>query len=446
MQPTRGSLTVARGTAERVSAKHSMTSSPATRRARRGAYVGLGLGLVALVAVVVGLPAPAGAQEAAVAAPVVPPIDLHGFVSEGGFVSTANNYIGESARGSLEFFEAGVNVSTEIAPRLRAGLQVFTRAQGSLRDEALRLDWAFLDYRWRPWLGFRAGVVRMPFGLYNEYSDIDSARLAILLPQSIYPVRNREALLAHTGLSLYGGIPLGAAGGLEYNAWLGTLNVPADALELNGASLHDVDTRYVTGAQVFWQPPVEGLRLGATFVRASIDFNLVIDPDQVAALVAAGLVPPDYDGRLTIVQRPAQFWILSAELAHEDWLFAAEYSRATKHQRTTLPDLLPTINEDAEHLYAMVTYRLTPRLDSGVYYSLSHPDASDRDGSDARFAEHFYAFQRDLAAMVRFDVNDHWLWKAEAHFIDGTADLLSAPNPDPTRYWGLFLVRTTVTF
>jgi hypothetical protein len=420
-----------------------MTSSPASSRGR---LVPFALGLGAVLAVHVACAARAEAQEEGVAAPVISPIDLHGFVSEGGFVSTANNYIGESARGSLEFFEAGLNVSTEVAPKLRAGLQVFTRAQGSLRDEAPRLDWAFIDYHWQPWLGFRAGVVRMPFGLYNEYSDIDAGRLAILLPQSIYPVRNREALLAHTGLSIYGEQRLGALGSLDYNAWLGTLNVPADALELNGASLDDVDTHYVTGAQLFWQPPVEGLRIGGTFVRASIDFNLTIDPDQVAALIAAGLVPADFDGRLTIVQRPAQFWIVSAELVRGDWLIAAEYSRATKHQRTTLPDLLPTIDEDAEHFYAMVTRRLGARLDTGLYYSVSHPDASDRDGSDARFAEHFYAFQRDLAAMVRFDVNDHWLWKAEAHFIDGTADLLSAPNPDPTRYWGLFLVRTTVTF
>jgi hypothetical protein len=376
----------------------------------------------------------------------LPAIDIHGFVSEGGFVSTANNYIGESTRGSLEFFEAGVNVSTEVADRLRVGLQLFSRDEGTLRDEAPRIDWAFLDYHWQPWLGLRAGVIKMPFGLYNEYADVDSARLPILLPQSIYPIRNREALLSHTGLALYGNQPIGALGELDYQAWLGTLTVPANALELNGASLDQVDTRYVTGAQLFWQPPVDGLRLGATFVRASIDFQLTIDPDQVAALIAAGLVPADYDGALTISQKPAQFWILSAEFIHEDWLFAAEYSRATKHQKTTLPDLLPTINEDAEHFYAMVTYRLTPSLETGVDCSVSHPDAHDRDGSDARFAEHFYAYQRDLAAMLRFDVDDHWLWKAEAHLIDGTADLLSAPNPHPERYWGLFLFRTTVTF
>jgi hypothetical protein len=51
-----------------------------------------------------------------------------------------------------------------------------------------------------------------------------------------------------------------------------------------------------------------------------------------------------------------------------------------------------------------------------------------------------------LAASLRFDVNDHWLWKLEGHFIDGAAELDSTYNPNPKRYWGMFLLRTTVTF
>ena len=73
-------------------------------------------------------------------------------------------------------------------------------------------------------------------------------------------------------------------------------------------------------------------------------------------------------------------------------------------------------------------------------------DANDRGGHDPKYAERFYAYQRDLAATLRFDVNDHWLWKLEGHFMDGTASLPQLANPHPERYWGLFLLRTTVTF
>jgi hypothetical protein len=95
----------------------------------------------------------------------------------------------------------------------------------------------------------------------------------------------------------------------------------------------------------------------------------------------------------------------------------------------------------------MVTFRPWARLELGAYYSVLHLDADDRTGSNQmKWAQKHFAYQRDLAATVRLDVNDHWLWKLEGHFIDGTADLPPAANPSPERYWGLFLLKTTVTF
>jgi hypothetical protein len=152
-------------------------------------------------------------------------VDIHGFVSGGGLVTTSNDYIGDSSRGSVELFESGINFSTQATERLHMGLQVFTRDVGALRD-APGLDWAFLDYRWRPYLGLRCGVIKMPFGLYNEYVDIDSARVPVLLPQGVYPLRNRDVLLSHTGVSLYGEQRLGGAGSLEYQAGWGRSRFP----------------------------------------------------------------------------------------------------------------------------------------------------------------------------------------------------------------------------
>ncbi|HEY0479151.1 MAG TPA: hypothetical protein VGD37_16650 [Kofleriaceae bacterium] len=392
------------------------------------------------------------AQDPPAGAPAPPPpravlsprVEIHGFVSEGAFVETANDYFGSTSRAGLELFEAGINLSTEVTDRLRAGLQLFTRDLGSIRDPSPRLDWAFLDYRWRRWLGVRAGIVKMPFGLYNEYADIDAARLPILLPSSVYPIRDRDVLLSHTGFGLYGSYTLGRGGELEYQAWLGTLTIPRTALQLTGgASLDSVNTRYVTGGQLFWRPPIDGLRLGATFVRASIDFHVGLDAALVAALVAAGLAPMGYDGKLLIAQRPVRFLVGSVEYIHGDWLFAAEYSRWLTHQRSSLPALSPMFDRDSEKLYAMATYRVAPALEAGGYYSVFHLDVDDM---PVAHPGPFDGFQRDLAATLRLDVNDHWLWKLEAHFMDGTASLPSEFNSHPDRYWGMFLLRTTVTF
>lgn len=395
-------------------------------------------------------PAPPVRVDGDPVAPVAPglvsrKVDIHGFVSEGGFLTTANEYIGASSHGSLKLAEVGLGISTELTDRLRVGAQLFARDFGTLED-APRFDWAFLDYRWKSWLGIRAGIIRMPFGLYNEYSDVDSARVPILLPQSVYSFRNRDILLSHRGFAVYGNRALGPAGGIEYQAWLGTLDIPDNALVVNGGTVDRINTKYVTGAQAFWQAPLDGLRIGATALRASIDFEVTLAPATTAALIMAGRVPADYKGAVTLSVRPETLVIGSAEYLHEAWSFAAEYARGFRHQRTSLPALIPTFDQDREAFYGMASYRPSAHLEVGGYYSVFHLDAHDRHGRDPKYAEPFLAFQRDLAATVRIDVNDRWLWKLEAHLMDGAADLEVAANPQPERYWGLFMLRTTVTF
>lgn len=397
---------------------------------------------LAAVAVVLLAGAPARADDPEHA------IQIHGFVSEGGFLSTDNDYIGSSSRGSLEFFEAGINASTEVADRLRAGIQFFGRDVGTFRDLPPRLDWAFLDYRWRDWLGLRAGIIKMPFGLYNEYADVDSARTSILMPQSVYAVRNRSALLAQTGFALYGFRDLGRDGGsLDYQVWLGTLNIPDNALELAGAHLDNIDTKYVTGGQLFWRTPLDGLKVGATYLRTSIDFKLTLDPDTIANLAMQGLLDPAFDGKLAIYQHPDQLAIASAEYTREDWQFAAEYMRSYTHTSSTVPTLLPSSDAVSEHFYVLATHRLCRCAELGAYYSVFYANADDRHGNNKMaFPVSFQAWQRDAALTLRYDMNDRWLWKVEGHFIDGAADLDRGMNPNPTRYWGLFLFKTTVTF
>jgi hypothetical protein len=266
------------------------------------------------------------------------------------------------------------------------------------------------------------------------------------MPQGIYPLRNREALLSHRGFAIYGAKELGGAGALDYQAWLGSLSVPADALTLSGATFERADTKYVTGAQVFWRTPLAGLRVGGTFLRTSIDFHVRLPAETVQQLIALGAVPADYDGALVVSQRPVQLGIASVEYIHGDTLIAAEYSRSVTRQRTTLPALIPTVEKEPESFYVLVTHRPCERFEFGGYYSVDHVDVHDRKGHGMQFAKPYLAYQRDLAVTLRYDVNDAWLWKLEGHFMDGAAALDAALNPNPKRYWGLFLLRTTVSF
>jgi hypothetical protein len=187
--------------------------------------------------------------------------------------------------------------------------------------------------------------------------------------------------------------------------------------------------------------------VGGTYLRASLDFHLTLDSGNTQQLIAAGLVPAGYNGALVLSQNPTAIWVLSAEYIFSDWLFAFEYSRWKKHQTSSLPVLLPTLDEDSERFYGMVNYRLTRHFELGAYYAVTHIDADDRAGHGESYAgKRITAFQRDLAGTLRIDVNDYWLWKLEAHLIDGVAELQASQNPNPTRLWGMFLLRTTVTF
>ncbi|HEY0707179.1 MAG TPA: hypothetical protein VGG33_10290, partial [Polyangia bacterium] len=192
------------------------------------------------------------------------PLEFHGFVSQGFLKSTGNHYLARSKRGSFEFNEVGLNFTKVINDRLRTGLQLFARDVGEIGNYTARIDWFYLDYRIADWLGFRAGRTKLPFGLYNELSDIDSARVPALLPQSVYSIRNRDYLLAQTGAELYGWTPLGSFGALEYRLYFGTVFVDPDTSSSAAIRIDRLDIPYLGGVRVMWETPLPGLRVGAS--------------------------------------------------------------------------------------------------------------------------------------------------------------------------------------
>src|SRR4051812_19909507 len=92
-------------------------------------------------------------------------VQIHGFLSEGFARTSDNNYLRMSTTQGSFFTEAGVNASVQIAEKLRIGAQVYDRDIGELGKGRLYLDWTFVDYRWKDWLGIRAGKVKTPLGL-----------------------------------------------------------------------------------------------------------------------------------------------------------------------------------------------------------------------------------------------------------------------------------------
>ncbi len=367
-------------------------------------------------------------------------LQVHAFISQGFIQSSGNNYLSYSQRGAFDYTEAAVNITANLTDNLRVGGQLFSRDLGPNGTFIPQFDWAYLDYRFRDWFGVRAGRVKIPFGLYNEGSEADQARVPVLLPQSIYPIDHQDYLLAETGGEVYGNFRLGRAGALEYRAYGGTLQVTPPASS-PGITVANLSVPYVWGGWLAWSTPIDGLLLGGSFQDLRFDWDYDIASALSGPLEMVGLLPKGFTGTLP-VQFRVTFYVASAEYQTGDLTLSSEYSRWVGDFDSAAPALLPpnTVNE---RYYVMASYRVSSWFTPGIYYSAYYPNIHQRSGRQN--------YQNDLAVTARYDLNKHWLVKLEGHFMDGTADLDSSLKGGQdlsklTKDWGVLLVKTTAYF
>jgi hypothetical protein len=355
-------------------------------------------------------------------------LEVHGFASQGLILTWRNDYLAkDSTQGSFEFSELGINATKRLTDTLQLGVQLFSQDLGPIGNHSPQVDWFYIDYRWQDWLGFRAGRLKMPYGLYNEVHDIDAARVPVLLPGSVYPRQGREVLFAHNGVELSGFVRSAALGALEYRLFAGTMFWDTDSLIPVGAGLEaDFSVRYVAGGRLLWETPLENLRLGASALALRLEPTFFIP----------GMAP-------IAIKNKSHLWSGSAEYSVADLVLTAEYARWYADQSSDNPALSPPLKVVSERAYAMATYRLAWWFRVGAYYALFFPDTKTREG--------FNNQQHDWAATLRFDVNDHWLIKLEGHYMSGTAGLINPvsvapPETTPDPHWAAFVAKTTAYF
>jgi hypothetical protein len=392
------------------------------------------------LALAMGVLAPSSALAVEVGDPdALLSIDIHAFVTQGFILTSNNNYLAlDTKHGSFQYSEVGLNFTKDLTDRLRLGLQLFAEDIGPTGNYNATVDWFYADYRWKDWLGLRVGRVKIPFGLYNEVQDVDSARLPILLPQSVYPLENSNDLLAQTGGELYGYLRMRGAGALDYHAYLGTIFAPIPATPPTAPYLEDFNVPYVAGGRLMWELPVEGLRIGSSAQALRVDGNLLSGPATIKEEV------------------PGILWVASVEYSAHDLLLATEYSRWFLKGILNGQQVEQVVEERA---YAMAAYREAKWLQTGAYFSFYFPNAlTDVPGPNLSnpivYRSDFSrraARQNDLAVTIRFDINAFWLVKVEGHYMFGTAGLDPAlnnnlPTSDLAERWGVLLLETTAYF
>ncbi len=255
---------------------------------------------------------------------------------------------------------------------------------------------------------------------------------SVLMPQGIYDQHYRDVLAAVSGVDVR---PPRARGGglLDYDVYAGTLFI-----QPRGS---DYDVESLAGTRLVWNTPVPCLRAAGHVLYGNFHERYPLDSATVTQVEMPALAPADWDGSMTV---DYDNWTMAGgglECATDRLTLTTEASL----WRSTLsfnPAIQGPVKFRELRAYAQAVYRVTDRVSTSLYASIY------RDGTGGRDSSEDSAHQYDTALSLRYDATPNVLFKAEAHAIDGYAATESSLNRgmDRAAHWGLFLLKTTLTF
>ncbi|MDA3961995.1 MAG: hypothetical protein PF961_14485 [Planctomycetota bacterium] len=409
-------------------------------------------------------------------------VDIHGFVSQSYLNSTDQNYLTpDSQDGTMELNEIGINFGTDVADNIRVGIQLFARDQGKFGNNQVTLDWAYGDWTMNDYFGLRIGRMISTGGLYSEIKDYDFLRSYALLPQSIYNADFREISSSYNGAEAYGVFDFDGAGILSYTVGAGASSVPRDGdlatflqnTPVNGNyvdTINDAKVDWVGSLNIVYETPVDGLKFLMNFNHVH---GMVLDMSSTEyALIPANPMPPgptnpafNYPVNIDVLFETERLdtLILSSQYLYESWTFDLEYTRSWQRANVTTTIQGPlsftgtsmSITEEGETTssdggYLGTTYRMDDSWVFGGYFSAKFADTSDRDGQEIEDngGQAITGYSYDFAGVVRYDINEYWLVKAEAHYVNGAYGLstYNDPSEELEKSWSYFILRSSFNF
>jgi hypothetical protein len=360
------------------------------------------------------------------------PVDIHGFLSQGFLQTDRGEYMGKTDDGTFKFNEVGLNVTSNLTDDIHLGIQFISRKMVNYGENFSKIDWAFADYRWRDFLGFRFGKIKMPFGLYNEIRDIDMLRTSILLPSSLYNESWRDTLTSLEGVGIYGNIFIEQLGNINYQALSGQLDVSCDGgvagyIEHNGmVEISKIEPRNSYMASILWDLPIEGISIGSSYISTKMyETSMTTDhsvygpirlgmditdqlPDQFSQVVVgktgdintASMISKNFTD--IIVPQGIQslnnkwpkesfrdhhtldFWVLSFKYQWQDLNISAERMDFKINNDWILAESGYNLrkNNPCWHIisyYISGTYRLLEWLELGAYYSVFYENDAQKE-------------------------------------------------------------------
>ncbi len=380
-------------------------------------------------------------------------INIHGFISQGFLKSENDNWFMDNTKGqgSFQFNEVGINFSSQLSDNLRVGAQFLSRDFGAVDNNKVKIDWAYFDYKFDDWLGFRAGKMKTPIGLYSEIRDVDMLRTTIFLPfMRMYDESYREMMNAIQGISLYGSLDVGVAGMLDYNVQWGYNDINTEdggmKRQIEGISVGGVnpiseaidgESESAFASRINWSTPIDGLLLGGAYGKYKSNATVLTSVPLSATLPAGSEVSLNFTDY--------HVYIASAQYTIGELVLTSEYQRA-KYD-ADFAGIMST-SEETQMWYMMADYRLNSLLSLAVGYS-NMTDAGDPDGEQAEAAggKDYSTWTKDWFVSSKFDITENWVFKAELHFLDGTDyNMPNMKTSDQERRDVLLALKTTVSF
>lgn len=351
------------------------------------------------------------------------PLEIHGLASQGFVYTTRDNWLTfHSSAGDLDFNEFIVNGRLKLSDNWQIGAQVISRDFGYMVNQRVELDWAFLEYDMRDWLGFRLGRFKIPFGLQGETQDFDVVRTSVFLPIYSYNPVFRDLFTHVDGVDAFGTVDLGDAGFVDYTLYFGTITVSKDGslkeyVNVNSTleCPNDWSADYVWGFGLRWRTPLEGLSLNTTFY-ALRDMST----DRVK-------LPT---GRPTGPVYSSAHFQKALEMC-----FGFEFARGKSTwtgevYRWDTATILPEVLRNGRHgdgiaVYLKWDYDWSKKFSTAItlnaanqdIHDFPHDEGADRQGNLASFA-------------ARYNINDHWLVKGEIMYLDGRPHMEVRNNLD----------------
>lgn len=364
---------------------------------------------------------------------------VHGYAAQGFVLSQDNDFFGDSTDGSFDYYEAGINATVQVSPKLLLSAQGAIRDAGISDDGSARLDYAMADYRLvsdvATQAGLRAGKVKNALGFYNETRDVVFTRPSILLPSVYSDNQNQRSLIfAAPGAQVYGS----TFAGQHELSFSGAVNADRNVRKSDERLLITLtvpfDLRIHDSWNIQLMDSLGGGRWQFAYSHFFGQFRMSTD------IGLSGRFDVDLD-------------VFSARYNAERFTITAEYVVIGNDNLLLLgsaPLLRQSIEADSGYLQAEC--RVSPRWSVMTRMDSFYRNRHDRSGRE--FAAANPGADRRSQVSHRFTIgvnwrpDEHWGVWAEHHWINGTAALQALENPPPVRdqRWSMLMLMAGYKF